>query len=195
MATPQATIETKDDGTLLIKDATEGITVQDSQGYNTSIKETVTGLELTVFDGAQVPTVYEIVGGKLKNILEIKAKVNGVDDTTISDELAAANYYVKEGEVIKSGGNYYFAITVDADPAGKEYTVNLNDLGRLTMEGQISDVVNAALTAELEKLGRYDWTTEERIGYLDTTSKVVEVLWAKMDTENKKYIVNCGALS
>ncbi|MCK5611285.1 hypothetical protein KAR91_55965 [Candidatus Pacearchaeota archaeon] len=192
----QAILETNADGTLLIKSATEGVTIEDDLGFKIIVKEiTGTGLELTVLDGVGAPTTYKIEGGKLLNVLEIKASINGVFNQPLSDELAAANIFPEKDGIFKSGGNSYAAITVDADLTAKEYLVNFNDLGRLAMEGQISGVVNVALTAELEKLGRYDWNEKDQIGYLDGTSKSYEVLWSRQDTELKKYIVNCGALA
>lgn len=192
--TIQATIGTNVDGTLLITNATEGITIQDAQSFNTIIKEIAGGLQLTVNDGA-VSTVYEIISGKLKNIMEITAKVNGTLNQAITDEITAANYYPREGQIIESAGSSYQVISVDSNVTDNEYNINLNDLGRLAFEGQISLTVNAALTAELVKLGRRNWTIGERIAYLDGTAKTMDVLWAKFDTENKKYIVNCGELS
>lgn len=193
--TTQATIGTNLDGTLLITDATEGFTVRDAQSFNTIIKETATGLELTVYDGVNAPTVYLIEGGKLKNLLEMKASVNGSFDQTITDELAAANIQPKVGEFIDSGGSSYMAISAEADLVNNEYEVDFNDIGMLTFEGQIATVVNSALTAEFVKLGRHDWTEKERIEYLDGSTKVMEIAWAKMDTENKKYIVNCNDIT
>lgn len=196
MATLQFDLSTQADGTALIKNALEGITIQDAQSFKTAIKETATGLELTIYDDVNAPTVYQIEGGKLKNILEIKASVNGVFNQAITDELAAANLQPRKGDVINSGGSGYTVITAEADFVSGEYKVNYNDIGRLTMEGQITvDVEDAALTAELVKLGRLNWTKSERISYLDGTSKTVEIEWAKMDTDNKKYIVKCGSLS
>lgn len=192
--TTQATVGTNVDNTLLLTNTTEGVTIRDAQSFNTIIKEIASGLQLTVSDGA-VSTVYEIIGGKLKNIMDITADVNGVLDQAITDEIVAANYYPKEGQIIESGGSSYQVISVDSDVTNNSYKINLNDLGRLAFEGQIATVVNAALTAELVKLGRRDWTAGERIAYLDGTTKTMDVLWTKFDTENKKYIVNCGALS
>ena len=193
--TTQATIGTNVDGTLLITNATEGITIRDAQAYNTIIKETVTGLELTLYDGINAPMVYEIISGKLKNVMEITANVNGVLNQVITDELAAANFYPREGDIVESGGSSYMAISVDSDVSNEAYVVNFNDLGRLVFEGLISDVVDAPLTAELVKLGRHDWTVGERIAYLDGATKTMDILWTKFDTENNKYIVNCGALA
>lgn len=188
--TAQADIFTRDDGTLLIKNAVQGVTVQDDFGFNTTLKETATGLELTIYDGVGAPTVYNVEDGKLKNLLEVRASLNGVFNQTITDELAAANMQPKVGDFIDSGGSSYMAIFAESDLVNAEYEVDFNDIGNLTIEGQIATVANTPLTDELVKLARFDWTEKERIGYLDGTSKVMEVQWAKMDTENKKYIVN-----
>ena len=190
------TLDHNEDGTLLIKNATEGLTVQDSEGFNTIIKEiTGEGLELTIYDGVNAPTVYKVEDGKLKNVLAIKATVYGVDNQTITDQIAAAGKYLEKGDIIKSEGSSYMVISAESDLTNAEYNVDFNDIGELAFEGQIATAVNAALTAELSKLGRTNWTTGERIQYLDGVSKVVEVTWAKRDTENKKYVVNCGVLT
>lgn len=193
--TTQATIGTNANGTLLITDATEGITIKDADDYKIVIRQTDDGILLTVYDASQTPTNYKIEDGELKNTLTIIASVNGIPNTPLSDELETMNHYPKEREIVELAGNAYKAISAKTMLDDREYHINFNNIGKLTFEGQIAGTADTLLTDELVKIGRDNWHNDERITYVDETTKTVEVVAVITDTENGKYIVNTGIIS
>ncbi len=193
--TKQADIYTNEDGTLLVKNATEGVYIEDGSGYKIRVVQTAAGLTLTVFDVSMVPTNFDIEDGELKNKLEIVTTVNGVSNTGLSDALKAKNHYPDEGEVVELSGSLYKVVSAHSDLTNGQYEVDFNDLGDLAIEGTISGLADTPLTDELKKLGRYDWNAGERITYNDGTTKTVEVTYTTSNTETKKYIVETSEIA